>query len=147
MKIRTWEDLARAIAAMTPEERLQPVQCVNPTPNDNDVQECLPGIAFGTVAELQFYACRSSHNNKYCSSDFVLLVDGNPFAEDGAIAYEWDTEVGDLDEKPIYGSDGKTDRSRQIATAALPTTDEELPSHVWHVVEFRSGSMNEKKAT
>lgn len=116
MEARTWDDLAAAIAAMTPEQRQQPIQAVLQTCVEDDVQECLCGIAIDTVEGLEIYKCRSSHNNRYCGDDVVLLLDGNQFAKDGAVAYEWPDEGPDV---PIYGPHGKTLPSEQYSPRAL----------------------------
>ncbi len=46
------------------------------------------GIAIGTVGEFEFEGSRSVVDNKYHADEVVLLIDANPFAEDGAVAYE-----------------------------------------------------------
>jgi hypothetical protein len=115
MEVRTWNDLAAKVQAMSPEQRQQPIQCVQPTPSEGDVQEMLQGIAIATVAEFGFYRCRSTHDNKYNASDVVLLMDYNPFAKDGAVAYE----LSDGAQKPIYGKDGPTPREAQYSPQAL----------------------------
>lgn len=116
MEARTWDGLAAAIAAMTPEQRQQPIQVVGATVIENDVQECLPVVAIDTVAAFEIYKCRSSYNNRYCGDDVVLLLDGNPFAEDGAVAYEWPDDGPDI---PIYGPHGKTLPEEQYSPRAL----------------------------
>lgn len=116
MDVTTWEDLEAKIAEMTDEQRKQPIQCVNPTPNEDDVQEMVQGIAIGTVEEMGFYKCRSTHSNKYEPKDVVLLLDYNPFAEDGAVAYDW---TDGEDDTPIYGKDGKTDVAEQSSPQAI----------------------------
>ena len=116
MDVTTWEDLAAKIAEMTDEQRNQPIQCVNPTPNEDDVQEMLPGIAIATVDEMGFCRCRSTHSNKYEPGDVVLLMDHNPFAEDGAVAYDW---TDGEDDTPIYGEGGKTDVAEQSSPQAI----------------------------
>jgi hypothetical protein len=63
------------------------------------------------VNAMGFPACRSTHNNKYCADDVVLLLDGNTFSEDGAIGYDLTDDV------PIYGKDGKTSVSDQMRTS------------------------------
>lgn len=112
MELMTWGDLGRKIDAMSPEQRSQPIQCVLPHPDDGHVQECLPGIALGTVAEFGFSASRSTHDNKYHGDDVVLLLDSNCFSEEGAIAHRLHN---DLTRSPIYGVDGPTLPSQQRA--------------------------------
>lgn len=103
--IETWEDVARIVSMMTPEQRKQPVQCVLGNSDADAVQECLVGVSINTVEKFEFSACRSVHNNKYCPDDIVMLLDVNPYAEDGTAAWDWsDPEK----ETPIYEKDGPT---------------------------------------
>lgn len=119
-EIKTWRNLFSALASLSPEQLSQPIQCCGPISDDSKVHALLSGIAIGTVDGFEFAACRSTHNNKYCPADVVLLMDHNPFAEDGAVAYEWDfesdTAFDDLigKENPIYGKDGPTQKCDQI---------------------------------
>ena len=115
--VETWQDVADAILKMTPEQRAMPVQCCNPTSCHDDVQEMVQGICIGTVSAFEFQACRSTHNNKYCPDDVVLLMDVNQHAPDGAIMYEW---KDDGSEVPMYGSDGPTKPEDQQATERRP---------------------------
>ncbi len=132
MEVRTWEDLGAKIAAMTPEQRKQPIQCVKPTPIQDQVQEMLPGIAIATVEQFGFYKCRSTHDNKYNANDVVLLIDSNPFAEDGAVAYEWSEDM----DTPIYGKAGPTAKDSQCSPQALtPDSYERTDGFPLHVIE------------
>lgn len=136
--IETWDDLVAEISKLSPEQRSQPIQCVLSTPNDDDVQECLPGIAFDTVANFGFHKIRSTHDNRYHGEDFVLLLDHNQFDGSGAIGYRFLCPVGDsvhddtdlaqqfiadgrIGREPIYGPHGKTDVSQQ--TRPVPADD------------------------
>ena len=116
IEIETWEDLANKIAQMTPEQRKQKVQIARSHPCWDHVHELEHGIAFSSVGSLELAYCRSSVDNRHHDEEFVIYTDGNPHAEDGAIAYEW-LEAGeepDDDEdmesflskdKPIYPKD------------------------------------------
>lgn len=115
--VTTWRDLALAILDMPMEKQAMPVQCCNPTPCHDDVQEMVQGICLGTVSEFEFQACRSTHNNKYCPEDVVLLMDGNPHAAEGATMYEWKP---DGTEVPEYGSDGPTKPEDQRSPERRP---------------------------
>lgn len=96
----TWKALAEHINNLTPEQQLEPVQAVLVTPNEDDVQVGLPVIGVDTVQTWGFLKYRSSHNNKYCGNDIVLLLDHNPYSEDGIYAYEvWDTPESST---PLY---------------------------------------------
>lgn len=110
--IETWGDLKSAIDKLSQTELQQPIQCIKPNGDEGQVQEMVRGIALGTVLEFEFFACRSTHNNKYCPDDVVLLMDENPFSPDGVLAWEWNS---DGSETPIYGKDGMTDRKDQVA--------------------------------
>lgn len=138
MEIETWADLAAKIESMSDEQKTQPIQCVKPTAIEDDVQEMLPGIALGTVEELGFYKCRSTHSNEYEALDVVLLLDGNRFSETGAELYE----LGDDDEfHPIYGADGPTNPSKQKSPQAIAdsTPTDDLPRHAMEAVRYRAG--------
>jgi len=143
LEVTTWEDLAEKIAALTPEQRQKPIQCLYVTPNDSDVQECLPAIAMATIDELGISRCRSVYDNQYHGDDIVLLLDGNPFAEDGAIAYEMntnpkpETSLNFLEDmKPVYSSHGPTNPSDQWAPSKNLSndddyhTEEKVPSSI-----------------
>lgn len=117
VELETWSDLKAALATLTDEQLRQPIQCVQPDGDEGRVQEMVLGIALATVRDFEFYACRSTHNNKYCPDDVVLLMDGNPFGLDGVVAWEWHP---DGTETPIYGTSGVTGRDDQMA----PNCDE-----------------------
>lgn len=111
MIVTTWDDLGRRIAELTPEQRSKPIQCVLPGADLDKVFELLPGIAVGTVGELEVYKCRSVYDNKYHADDVVLLLDENLFSEDGAIGYH----LQGTERKPIYGPGGKTSPDDQCS--------------------------------
>ena len=96
-EVATWADLAAGIAALTEEQRRQPIQCCLAGFADPDV--CFPGIGLGTVGQFEFDSMRSSYDNKWHADDLILLLDSNPFAVDGTIAYQY---------VPTYGQDGET---------------------------------------
>lgn len=125
MDIRTWADLAAKLQQMTPEQLQQPIQCVKPTMDEDDVQEMLTGIAFATVEAFGFHKCRSTHNNKYCPGDLVLLVDYNPYAENGAIAYQLGEDNEDI---PLFGKDGPTNPRLQCSPAAIEQLAADKPN-------------------
>src|SRR5438067_1011325 len=88
MEIRTWEDLEKLIAQLTPEQKKQKVQIAASHPVDDYVIPLAQGIAFATVDEFEFKYVRSIVDNRFHPEEFVILTDGNPHGEDGAIAYE-----------------------------------------------------------
>lgn len=144
-QIETWDDLATAIAEMSEDQRRQPIQCVHPTPNGDEVQALEPGIAIGTVGEFDFTSCRSVHDNKYRPQDVVLLLDGNPFAEDGAVAYEWKAGEEDI---PIYGKGGKTERAEQMAPNRddlVRKFDDGILTHTGAVCAYRLAKMSDNR--
>ena len=118
--IPTYRHLAAALQAMTDEQLNQPVQIADP-PADCRPVELLKGLAIATVGELEFAGSRSVVDNRYHADDVVLLVDANPFADDGAVAYELRNE-GPKDgtpimrHVPIYDADGPTPREAQMAS-------------------------------
>lgn len=115
-----YKDLLDALQKLTPAQLELEAQAVKPSMGDA-VHECLPIIVVDTVAALEFRKIRSTHNNKYCVEDVVLLLDSNPFAEDGATLYEWDLEQeGDAQWIPIYGEGGKTPVEDQQSEVQAP---------------------------
>lgn len=108
-----WKELGEKIAALTEEQQLQPVQVVNVSPSEDDVNELMPGVELDTVDGFGIYAARSIVDNKRHGKEVVLLIDHNPFGEDGVVAWEW--KPGEED-KPIYGKEGKTDPALQRST-------------------------------
>lgn len=134
-ELETLGDLLRALTNLSAEQLKQPIQCLLSTSNEDDVQEMITGIALGTVAQFEFYKCRSTHNNKYCPDDVILLLDHNPFAEDGAIAYNWSSESVNLCDNPIYGIEGKTNPIDQKSLTAINHEDE--PRHIISSVKHR----------
>lgn len=72
-------------------------------------------IAIGTVGDMGFAGARSTKDNRYHSEDIVILLDNNPFAEDGAVAYTLVDPDIPLEDNPVYGKDGPTPREAQMA--------------------------------
>ncbi len=110
--IETYQDLFDALAAMTPEQRAQPVQTAKSPCTEDKPVELYCAVAIGTVGEFEFRGTRSIVDNKYHADEVVLLVDVNPFAQGGAIAYEMFDE-----DRPLYGRGGLTRREDQFAPA------------------------------
>lgn len=114
------KELLEALQQLTPAQLEMEAQAVKPAMGDA-TNECLQVIAIDTVAAFEFRKIRSTHNNKYCGEDVVLLLDSNPFAEDGATLYEWDLEQeGDAQWIPIYGEGGKTPAEDQQGDVQAP---------------------------
>ena len=129
----TWEELEKQIALLSDAEKKKPIQVVKCSANGDHVNECMPVVAFDSVDTLGIYACRSIVDNERHGEDFVLLLDGNPHAECGAIAWEW----GEKDfENPIYGEGGKTDPAKQ-RSQTIAEEDRDLPPYVLAQVESR----------
>lgn len=131
-EVTTWQNLLDALKRLSAEDSpllQQPIQCAPPQPNHDIPVELMPGIALGTVAALELPGARSTVDNKYHAEELVLLIDHNPFAEDGAIAYSWEDE----DESPIYGKDGPTPVNEQMAPEKA-----ELPKSTLLTVNARS---------
>lgn len=143
-QVETWGELATAISELTEEQRGQPIQCLNPTPDENDVQVMESGIALGTVKDFEFYRCRSTHNNRYCPGDVVLLIDDNPHNEHGVVA--WDITSGP-DDVAIYGKSGKTEVEDQTAPnkdELLEKWDSGLVGHVDAMTNHRCKEVEER---
>ena len=77
------------------------------------MHELQAGICFATIDELEIEYARSTVDNRRHGEELVIFTDGNPFAEDGAIAYEWDftADQEHMKDKPIYpkGHDDSAD--------------------------------------
>jgi len=102
-KIKTYGDLLKVLVQMNEAELTQAIQIADPPPNEDEPVECCPCYAIGTVKEYEFYRSRSVNDNKYHADDIVMLIDGNSYGKDGAIAYEG----FDLSQ-PIYSNAGPT---------------------------------------
>ncbi len=97
--VETWGDLLKILGTMTPEQLDQPVQVIESHPCWDHVREGQKGICIGTVDDMQIAYFRSVTDNRRRGEQVVLFTDGNPYAEDGAIGYEW---MDDGEDKPIY---------------------------------------------
>jgi hypothetical protein len=108
MEINNWNDLSQLINKMMPAQRLQPVQIIDSHPCEDHVHELRLGILFCTIGEMELKYCRSSVDNRYHDDEFAIYTDCNPFAENGAAAYE--LKEGGIDE-PIFpkGHDESSD--------------------------------------
>ena len=134
-----WKDLEQHIANMSELEKCNPVQVALPGPDLDKAVELMPGIAFGTVGSFEFEKCRSVADNKYHRDEPVLLIDHNPFDEDGAIAFRLE---GD-DYIPVYGKHGKTDPEQQEATQSPKDLD--MPSHVFETTLNRIQTIDSRQ--
>lgn len=101
-EVETWADMLKALQQMTPEQLQQPIQSVQGHPMDDYVYELQQGICLGTVDEIGLKYTRSVKDNRRHGDEVILYTDGNPFGEDGAVAYELLPDGGD---KPIYPKD------------------------------------------
>lgn len=108
-EIRTWSDLKKALQQATDQQLAQPVQVVKGHPVLEYVYELQHGIVVGTVDDVGLLYARSVTDNRRHGEHLVIYTDGNPFGEDGAIAYEYDSTAEKnslgLRHKPIYGED------------------------------------------
>ncbi len=99
----TYRQIKYVLDSMSREQLEQPAQ-VFMSQADGDVAVPLcPVIAFKKIKELvhEEDETRSSVDNEHHPEQFVFLADYNPFAEDGAIAY--DLETGEA----FYGNNKK----------------------------------------
>lgn len=110
-KIRTWRDMLQALQACSEKQLDQPVQIAESHPVWEYVHELQQGIAFGTVGALELNYARSVTDNRMHDEHLVIYTDGNPFGEEGAIAYEYQPGKGLSKEKPIFpkGHDASCD--------------------------------------
>lgn len=107
----SYREIKTILDGMTDEQLDQPAQTmVSQCDGDKDIP-LNPVIAFKTVKELvsgvetgeEYQKTRSAFDNEHHSDHFVFLMDGNMFAEDGAIAF--DLETGER----FYGKNRKKD--------------------------------------
>ena len=92
-EIATWADLLKVLQSLTPQQLDTPAQVVRSHPVYEHVHEAEPIVCMGTVDELGLLYVRSSLDNRRHGNEVVLFTDGNPFAEDGAIAYECELDM------------------------------------------------------
>jgi hypothetical protein len=141
-EIETYNDLLKALTGLSPGQLMQPIQIADP-PNNGKPTAMAQGIAIGTVGELEFEGARSVIDNKYHADEVVLLIDANPFSEDGAIAYEM-KKVGPegrsvMQTIPIYGPSGQTKREEQRAPKR-----NEFPAHLGRTCAVRGKHMMQR---
>ena len=131
----SYADLLAALQTLTPEQLQQPVQCILPTGDEDEVQTCLRALSVATVAQYGFYKCRSTHNNRYCPDDVVILLDDNIAAEDGQIATQYDTVEESLSGaayvgRPIYINGEKTKPEEQCSPEAIAAMRDQVSGDV-----------------
>lgn len=91
----TYREILDILNAMSEEQLAQPAQVmVSQVDGDKDIS-LNPVISFQTVGKLvsgetgeEYQKTRSAFDNEHHPDHFVLLVDWNPFAEDGTIAFD-----------------------------------------------------------
>jgi len=107
----SYRDIKMILDGMTDAQLDQPAQVfMSQADGDKDVPLC-PVISFHTIEHFvsgaetgeECQKTRSSEDNEHHPEHYVFLADWNPFAEDGAIAY--DLETGEA----IYGKNRKKD--------------------------------------
>jgi hypothetical protein len=124
----TLADLLRALQGLTAEQLAQPAQVVRSHPVAEHVFAARPVICLGTVDGLGLRYVRSSRDNRRHGDEVVLFIDGNPFARDGAIAYQVTAEDPFGEGRPIYPPDHAADRDWSgPAQKLVDATMEELP--------------------
>lgn len=100
--VETWADLLTFLDRCHPAQLSQKIQIITSNPDGDAIQPLLPAVAIGTVDGLEIEHARSSIDNQRHGDELVLLVDHNPFAEDGTYAYE---AAGDGTLQPIKGAE------------------------------------------
>ena len=134
-ELESYADLLEYLKTLTPEQLKQKPQYAPSSAIASEILTMKPCIAIGTMDEFEFFAARSSTNNKFNADEIVFLTDGNPFAEDGATSYlvnpkDSDKEMKKLKKemkknpfraikkfkmgKPCYGPDGPTKLKDQL---------------------------------
>lgn len=91
----TYREILDILNAMSEEQLVQPAQVmVSQVDGDKDIS-LNPVISFQTVGKLvsgetgeEYQKTRSAFDNEHHPDHFVLLVDWNPFAEDGTIGFD-----------------------------------------------------------
>ncbi len=145
-EITTYGDLLAKLETMTEAELNQPVQIADP-PNDCRPVELQQGIAIGTVGEFEFEGSRSVIDNRYHADEVVILIDGNPHAEDGAVSYllknEGPKEKQVVRHIPQYGPHGKTERVEQYRDGERP----EFPTYIGQQCSHRTGLFRSQEKT
>ena len=112
-ELETLKDLLDYLKKLPKDKLSQPVQGAK-DPCSDSIVEMLPGIAIGTMEEMEFYGARSVSNNRFNADEVVILFDFNIHSTDGAIAHTWSPQDDYRKRRPIYGPSGKTPRSEQI---------------------------------
>lgn len=85
-EIKTWLGLFNYLKTLSDQQLMQRIQIIPPSTLDHE-GVLAHGIAIGTVEQaFGDNKTRSSYDNHHHPEDIVLLTDGNPFGEDGAIA-------------------------------------------------------------
>lgn len=106
--ITTYRELLAALQEASDEQLDLPIQCVNSHPVDEYVYELQQVICLGTVDALGLRYARSVTDNRRHGDELVLFSDGNPYGEDGAIAYEVDQAYEGREpfkhHKPVYSA-------------------------------------------
>lgn len=104
--ITTYRELLAALQEASEGQLDLPIQCVNSHPVDEYVYKLQQVICLGTVDALGLRYARSVTDNRRNGDELVLFSDGNPYAEDGAVAYEVDQTYEGKElfkhHKPIY---------------------------------------------
>lgn len=127
--IETYQDLLAVLQKMTPEQLAQPIQVVKDCGDLSKPVELQPAFCIGTVKELEFNAARSSVDNVYHPEEIVIMIDSNPFRQDGVIAHKL---VGHGKRESIYSKDGPTPPEKQMAE--VKTKD---PEHFGKKLKYR----------
>jgi hypothetical protein len=85
VKIQSWDDLAKVIATLTPEQRKKPIQATRSHPVDEFVHDLQPAFLFGTIDGIGIRYARSCEDNRRHGDDLIIMTDSNPFGLSGSI--------------------------------------------------------------
>lgn len=131
----TWKNIADKISTMSEEDKNKPAQIFEAEALLDTVQPLKPIVTLDTVGNLEIMACRNIIDNTHNGADFVLLVDMNPYAEDGAICYE----LSEDGETPIYGIAGKTPENKQVSYD--PPSEGKTREYILQIVQNRADTL------
>ncbi len=151
--ITTWGDLLCALHKLSAEQLAQPAQIVKEHPCADKVISAKPVVAIGTVDTLDLRYVRSCKDNRRHGDEIVLLVDGNPYGKDGAVAHRWigrDETSGKLDSSPIYPKDYTPDQNwtgpaQKLADKVAPLKPLDETAWIGPIVKHRMRAYEESK--
>lgn len=126
---QTWQDVLNVLLTLSPEQLAQTSQVTRSSPIGDHVYEGQAIICLGTIDELELDYFRSATDNRRHGDEIVAFTDGNPFAKNGAVAWELKPggNINDDDSMiPIFSKDHTPDQD--WTGPAQKVADENLAS-------------------